>query len=82
MTRDGMPLVYLHRGGRSLVAFGGAIDDPGWVPELIGLVTSRRVKSLEIQKVNGEPVTAHPEIQETLLQGGFKPGYKGPTFRR
>jgi ATP-dependent Lhr-like helicase len=82
VTRDGVPLVYLHRGGRSLVAFAGAADDPSWVPELTELVRSRRVKSLEIQKVNSDPVTAHPEIQELLLGGGFKPGYKGPTFRR
>jgi hypothetical protein len=64
------------------VVFDGAGDDPGWVGQLIDLVGSRRVRSLEIQKVNGAPVTAHPGIQELLLAGGFKPGYKGPTYRR
>jgi ATP-dependent Lhr-like helicase len=82
VLRGGRPLVYLHRGGRSLVAFDGALDDSGWVAELTGLVVGRRVRSLDIQKVNGGPIADHPDLRDRLLAGGFKPGYKGPTFRR
>ncbi len=82
VLRNGVPLVFCHRGGRSLTVFEGAAEDRGWVGELIALVTSKRMRSLEIQKVNGQPASEHPEIQEALLAEGFKPGYKGPTYRR
>ncbi len=82
VLRNGIPLVYLHRGGRSLTVFDGAAQDTGWVAELIHLVASKRVRSLFIQNVNGDPSSEHPEILETLLAHGFKPGYKGPTYRR
>jgi ATP-dependent Lhr-like helicase len=82
VSRDGRPLVYLHRGGRSLVAFEGAADDSAWVGELGRLVDNRRVRSLEIQKINGQPTSEHPDLQELLLAGGFRSGYKGPTYRR
>jgi len=82
LSRGGVPLVYLHRGGRSLVAFDGAVDDPAWVGELCRLGSDRRVRSLEIQKVNGMAIGEWPELRDLLLAGGFKPGYKGPTFRR
>ena len=79
---DGRPLVYLHRGGRSLVAFEGASEDGAWVTALRHLVENRRVRAIEVQKINGQPATEHPDLVELLLAGGFKPGYKGPTFRR
>ena len=82
VSRAGEPLVYLHRGGRSLVAFDDAASDVAWVGELCQLVSSRRVRSLEIQKVNGAAIGEHPELRDALLAGGFKSGYKGPTFRR
>ena len=82
VLRNGIPLVYCHRGGRSLTVFEGAAQDSGWVGELIALVTSRRLRSLEVQKINGAPASDHPEILEALLANGFKPGYKGPTYRR
>ncbi len=82
VQHDGVPLVHLHRGGRSLVAFEAAADDGAWVGELRRLVENRRVRSLEIQKINGGPASERPDLQELLLGGGFKPGYKGPTYRR
>lgn len=82
VLRNGLPLVYCHRGGRSITVFDRGLEDPGWVGELVALVTSKRIRSLEIQKVNGEPVTEHPEVQQALLAGGFRSGYRGPTYRR
>lgn len=78
----GHPVVYLERGGRSLVTFRGIDDDPSWVQELVTLVKTRRVKKIEVQKVDGVPTAERPEIRDTLLAGGFALGYKGPTLRR
>ena len=82
VLRNGMPLVYCHKGGRSITVFDGALEDRDWTTALTSLVADKRLRSLEIQKVNGDPVSEHPQVQEALLQGGFKPGYKGPTYRR
>ncbi len=82
VLRNGLPLAYCHKGGRSITVFDGAIEDQDWTAALTALVADRRLRSLDIQKVNGDPVTEHPEIQEALLNGGFKPGYRGPTYRR
>ena len=82
LLRNGLPLVYCHKGGRSIAVFDAAAEDPGWVDGLAGLVVNKKLRSLEIQKVNGEPISEFPEVSQQLLAGGFKPGYKGPTFRR
>jgi ATP-dependent Lhr-like helicase len=82
VLRDGVPLVYCHRGGRSLTVFEDAALDTSWVGALASLVASKRIRMLEIQKVNGDPASEHPQVVEALLAGGFKPGYKGPTYRR
>ncbi|MGH1488866.1 MAG: Lhr family helicase [Acidimicrobiales bacterium] len=81
VLRNGLPLAYCHKGGRSITVFDGAIEDPGWAAELVSLAASKRIRSLEIQKVNGDPTSEHPEILALLLAGGFKPGYRGPTYR-
>ncbi|MGI9596528.1 MAG: Lhr family helicase, partial [Acidimicrobiales bacterium] len=82
VLRNGVPLVYCHRGGRSITVFDGGLVDHAWVAELIALVADKRLRMLEIQKVNGEPIAEHPEVQEALLAGGFRSGYRGPTYRR
>jgi ATP-dependent helicase Lhr and Lhr-like helicase len=79
--RAGRPLVYLERGAKSLVTFPGAADDHGWVPALGELVTRRRLRSIEIVKVDGAPTAERPEIRDLLLATGFRPGYKGPVLR-
>ncbi len=82
VLRAGVPVVFLERGGRSLATFAGVQDDPAWVQELVGLVKRRRVKSIEVQKVNGQPTAESPAVRDLLLAGGFSLGYKGPTLRR
>ncbi len=82
VLRNGLPLAYLHRGGRSLTLFAGSLEDHSWIAALMSLVTSRRVRGLEIVNVDGTPVADHPDVRDLLLAGGFKSGYKGPTFRR
>ena len=63
------------------MTFDGVEDDPGWVQELVGLVKRRRVKVIEVQKVNGQPTAESPAVRDMLLAGGFSLGYKGPTLR-
>ncbi len=78
----GKPVVYLERGGRSIVTFEGIGDDPAWVQELVTLVKARRIKQIEVRKIDGISTAEHPEVRDTLLAGGFALGYKGPTLRR
>ena len=82
VLRDGHPLAFLERGGRSLTLFERASEDPSWVEPLLQLVRSRTLKGLEITKINGQPPAENPELRDLLLENGFKPGYRGPTFKR
>jgi len=77
---EGTPLAFLDRGGRSLVTFEGALADPRWVQGLTGLVSGGRVRSIELQRIDGEPALGHP-VTELLAAGGFASGFKGPTYR-
>jgi len=78
---DGEAMVFVERGGRSLVTFERASDDPPrWIPALRSLVTSGRVRQLEIAKIDGARATGSA-LGEALVANGFSPGYKGPTLR-
>ncbi len=81
VTRHGLPVVFLERGGRSLVTFDSAAGDPGWVHELALLVKRRRVRGIEVHRIDGVPTAESPEIRDLLLGNGFSLGYKGPTLR-
>ena len=76
---DGRPAVELERGGRSLVTFGAA-EDPAWIEALIGLAKDGRVPRLEIARADGRPINETPWA-DPLTAAGFKPGYKGLTWR-
>jgi len=83
----GQPIVYLERGGKSLVTFPSvdgptAVDDSRWVTALKRLVDERRLPTLMIAKVNGAPILEEPLIKDVLLGGGFSDGYRGPVYRR
>jgi len=80
VLRDGVPLVFLDRGAKSIATFEGADRHPAWIGALQGLARSGRVRSIEIQKIDGEPALGHP-LSQMLLENGFGPGFKGPTFR-
>ena len=76
---DGRPAVELERGGRSLVTFAAA-EDPAWIEALIGLAKDGRVPRLEIARADGRPINETPWA-DRLAAAGFKPGYKGLTWR-
>jgi ATP-dependent helicase Lhr and Lhr-like helicase len=77
---DGEPAVALERSGRSLTTFRAAEDVSRWGPALRGLVDRRRLRKLEIVKVDGVPVHETP-WPERLVAAGFTPGYRGLTYR-
>ena len=70
----------LERGGRSLVTFPAAHEDDVWIQALQDLVTSGRLRSLEIAKVDGVAV-GETRWAARLQAAGFSPSYRGLTFR-
>ena len=77
---DGVPLVVLERGGRSLATFEGAESSDAWIEAIIGLVKDGRIRKLEIAKLNGEPVRETPWAAR-LESAGFTNAYKGMLYR-
>ena len=80
---DGVPALYVERGGRTLQTLP-AFDDPTVasvaVPALRGLIGDGRDRELVITKVDGLPVgeSAH---RVALLAAGFVAGYRGLVLR-
>ena len=77
---DGVPLVVLERGGRSLATFEGAEATDAWIEAVIGLVKDGRLRKLEIAKVDGVPVRETPWAAR-LEAAGFTSAYKGMLYR-
>ena len=78
---DGVPIVELERGGRSLVTFPRADDSDAWIDAIIGLVKDGRLHKLEIAKVNGQPIRDTPWAAR-LEAAGFTPAYRGLLYRQ
>ncbi len=76
----GEPVVLLERAGRSLVTFPLAEETDSWTAAIQDLVRHGRLRSLEIGKVNGQPVRETPWAAR-LEAAGFSAGYRGMTFR-
>jgi ATP-dependent helicase Lhr and Lhr-like helicase len=80
---DGAPVVYLERGGRSIQTLP-AFADPACAREalsaLAGLVADGRLRSLQIERVDGVAIAESP-VRELLSAAGFKPGYRGWLLR-
>lgn len=76
----GVCVAILERGGRSLVTFPAAQEDYTWIQALQDLVTSGRLRLLEIAKVDGVAVRETPWAAR-LQTAGLTPGYRGLTFR-
>ena len=77
---DGVPLVVLERGGRSLATFEGAESTDAWIEAVISLVKDGRLRKLEIAKVDGVPVRDTPWAAR-LEAAGFTSAYKGMLYR-
>jgi ATP-dependent Lhr-like helicase len=75
LLRDGEPLVYVERGGRSILRLAeldeAALGDA--MGALADAVSAGRLPKLSIEKLDGEPVIGSGH-EEALLQAGFARG--------
>ncbi len=82
---DGAAVLYLERGGRSLVTFPAANDPAsaalalGALQQLVAPIGPFR--ELVIERIDREPVAASP-LAEPLREIGFRPSYRGYLLRR
>ena len=76
---NGEPLVYIERGGKSLIAFPEASARPGWAKALALTINQKRAR-LEIAKIDGEPA-GESGLTDLLEGAGFTRGYKGWGYR-
>jgi ATP-dependent helicase Lhr and Lhr-like helicase len=79
VLRDGVPLIHLERGGRSMLTFPAFADEGAAASALAALralVEDGRLRRLELDRVDGEPVAASAH-RERLVAAGFRPGYRG-----
>ncbi|MDP2292197.1 MAG: DEAD/DEAH box helicase [Actinomycetota bacterium] len=81
VLRSGVPLVWFDRRSHHLVTFPAAVDDHGWADALASLVKDGRSRSIEVRKVNGEPIAPAMPWCSPLIAAGFGEGYKGYTIR-
>ncbi len=79
VLRQGVPLVWFDRRAHHLVTFPAMSNDSSWASALVELVKNGRDRSVEVRKVNGDPVP--PEIAVTLREAGFVDGYRGLVIR-
>jgi ATP-dependent helicase Lhr and Lhr-like helicase len=77
---DGTPAVFVERGGRSLATFASSAPAAPAIEGLASLVRERRLRKLEITKVDGVAVHDTPWAAR-LEAAGFTPGYRGLTLR-
>ena len=81
---DGLPVLYLERGGRGLATFPSA-EDPERLGPALGalraLLLFGRFRELVVSRVDGEPVGPASPWRERLVDGGFVPGYRGMVLR-
>jgi ATP-dependent helicase Lhr and Lhr-like helicase len=78
---DGVPVVFLERGGHALTTFPAAADRPDWPSGLVALLDRGRYRSLEIRTANGLPVREDDEVAAALRSAGWVDSYKGLVRR-
>ena len=76
---DGVPIIYVDKGGKTLLTFGAHQPD-GWVDALTSIVKNGRMRSLDIAKIDGQPVR-ESALSAQLEANGFILGYKGLVYR-
>jgi ATP-dependent Lhr-like helicase len=81
VLRSGVPLVWFDRRSHHLVTFPATDTDTGWAEALALLVKNGRARSVEVRKVNGEPIAPSMPWAAALQAAGFVEGYKGWSIR-
>jgi len=72
LTRDGVPVVYVERGGRGILRMGelSPEEQSEAVVELLNAAREGRIPKLAIERVDGEPVIGSG-LEDTLVAAGF-----------
>ena len=80
---DGEPVIYLERGGKSLQTLPASEDPARTQAALAGLselVADGRFRSLQLERVDGEPI-GQSGLRDLMAEAGFKPAYRGWALR-
>jgi ATP-dependent Lhr-like helicase len=80
VLRSGLPLAWFDRRSSHLVTFPQSIDGD-WADALATLVKDGRQRSIEVRKVNGQPIDRTGDEGRALLTAGFVEGYRGFVLR-
>jgi ATP-dependent Lhr-like helicase len=80
VLRDGVPSVWFDRRSSHLVTFPSSADG-SWSEALAMLVKDGRQRSIEVRKVNGDPIDRKGSEATALLAAGFADGYRGLVLR-
>ena len=81
---DGVPVLYVERGGRGLVTFPAADDPERLGPALAALRTllaDGRARELVIARIDGDDVGSNLAWRDRLAAAGFTVGYRGMALR-
>ena len=81
---DGLPVVCLERGGRSLATFPAADEPERLGPALVGLrdlIVDGRFREIVVARVDGVPPGPGSSWRALLAEAGFVPGYRGMALR-
>jgi len=79
VLHDGSPTLYLERSGRvlqTLPAFADPARAAASLAALSGLLEDGRLRSLQIERIDGVPV-AESRHRDRLRDAGFRSGYRG-----
>jgi ATP-dependent Lhr-like helicase len=79
ILRGGEAQVWLDRKAHSLIVFPGGADGE-WIESLVQIVKDGRVRSLELRRIDGEPISSSTWVN-ALRSSGFADGYRGLVLR-
>ena len=77
----GHPLVWFDRRSHHLITFPDAHSDLSWGTALAAQVKYERFRSIEVRKINGEPVPRDSPAVQVLKQAGLVESYRGLVLR-
>jgi ATP-dependent Lhr-like helicase len=82
---DGLPALFLDRGGRHATSFSAVHEEPGALEAAAGalrnLLLDRRRRALRLERIDGAPALESP-LRDAFLRAGFRAEYKGLALDR
>jgi ATP-dependent Lhr-like helicase len=81
VIHDGELLAWVDPRSHQFVTFPRTLERAEWADALVSLVKDGRRKSLEIRKVNGDPIAHDNPIVAQLERIGFVSSYRGWVLR-